>query len=29
METQGSEARPYGAPVNGSRMALGAQALKV
>src|SRR6266851_4002429 len=28
METQGSEARSYGAPVNGSRMALGAHALK-
>src|SRR5260370_17234771 len=28
METQGSEARPYGAPVNGSRMALGAHTLK-
>src|SRR5512137_3068451 len=28
METQGSEARPYGALVNGSRMALGAHALK-
>src|SRR5260370_42383583 len=28
METQGSEARSYGAPVNGSRMALGAHTLK-
>src|SRR6266436_7347099 len=28
METQGSEARLYGAPVNGSKMALGAHALK-
>src|SRR6266571_2064569 len=28
METQGSEARLYGAPVNGSRMAPGAHALK-
>src|SRR5512137_1959980 len=28
METQGSEARPYGAPVNGSRTALGAHTLK-
>src|SRR5947208_16231964 len=28
METQGSEARLYGVPVNGSKMALGAHALK-
>src|SRR6266567_6251287 len=28
METQGSEARLYGVPVNGSRMALGAHTLK-
>src|SRR6266852_9493204 len=28
METQGSEARLYGAPVNGSKMALGAHTLK-